>query len=192
MILLDDIRNELVNARPDVKELGSALQIERCEHELQDLKMQMEYEGFWDDHEKAQKVTQKCNAMERKIENYKKLVQLLEDTIDMIDLCLEEGDDSSNEEILADAEKFKEQLAAEKLSTLLTGEYDNSNAILTLHAGAGGTEAQDWAQMLYRMYNKYADARWRQREKCAPAGARPFRPADSRRHGRRSPQRLRS
>ena len=158
MILLDDIRNELVNARPDVKELGSALQIERCEHELQDLKMQMEYEGFWDDHEKAQKVTQKCNAMERKIENYKKLVQLLEDTIDMIDLCLEEDDDSNNEEILADAEKFKEQLAAEKLSTLLTGEYDNSNAILTLHAGAGGTEAQDWAQMLYRMYNKYADA----------------------------------
>jgi len=158
MILLDDIRNELVNARPEVKELGSALQIERCEHELRDMKMQMEYDGFWDDHEKAQKVTQKCNALERKIENYKKLAQLLEDTIDMIDLCLEEGDDSSNEEILADAERFKEQLAAEKLKTLLTGEYDNSNAILTLHAGAGGTEAQDWAQMLYRMYNKYADA----------------------------------
>lgn len=158
MILLDDIRNELVNARPEVKELGSALQIERCEHELRDMKMQMEYDGFWDDHEKAQKVTQKCNALERKIDNYKKLAQLLEDTIDMIDLCLEEGDDSSNDEIFADAEKFKEQLASEKLKTLLTGEYDNSNAILTLHAGAGGTEAQDWAQMLYRMYNKYADA----------------------------------
>jgi len=158
MILLDDIRNELVNARPDVEELGSALQIERCENDLRDLKMQMEYEGFWDDHEKAQKVTQKCNALERKIENYKKLCQLLEDTIDMIDLCQEEGDDSNNEEILADAEKFKETLASEKLKTLLTGEYDNSNAILTLHAGAGGTEAQDWAQMLYRMYNKYADA----------------------------------
>ncbi|MBR5370778.1 MAG: peptide chain release factor 2 [Oscillospiraceae bacterium] len=158
MILLDDIRNELVNARPDVEELGSALQIERCEHELRDMKMQMEYDGFWDYHEKAQKVTQKCNALERKIENYKKLCQLLEDTIDMIDLCQEEGDDSNNEEILADAEKFKETLASEKLKTLLTGEYDNSNAILTLHAGAGGTEAQDWAQMLYRMYNKYADA----------------------------------
>ena len=158
MILLDDIRNELVNARPEVEELGSALQIERCENDLRDMKMQMEYEGFWDDHEKAQKVTQKCNALERKIENYKKLCQLLEDTIDMIDLCLEEGDDSNNEEILADAEKFKAQLASEKLKTLLTGEYDNSNAILTLHAGAGGTEAQDWAQMLYRMYNKYADA----------------------------------
>ena len=72
-------------------------------------------------------------------------------------MSLEEGDDSSNDEILADAEKFKQQLEAEKLKSLLTGEYDSSNAILTLHAGAGGTEAQDWSQMLYRMYNKYAE-----------------------------------
>lgn len=158
MILLDDIRNELVNARPEVKELGEVLQIERAKADLGDLRIQMEYEGFWDDHEKAQKITQRCNTLERKIENFEKLQSLLEDTIELIALSLEEGDDSSNEEILADAEAFKEQLAAEKLKTLLTGEYDNSNAILTIHAGAGGTEAQDWSQMLYRMYNKYADA----------------------------------
>ena len=70
---------------------------------------------------------------------------------------MEEDDDSSNEEILQDVESFKEELEAEKLSTLLTGEYDGSNAILTFHAGAGGTEAQDWAQMLYRMYNRWAE-----------------------------------
>ena len=157
MIILDDIKNELVNARPEVAELGEVLQIERSKHELADMKKQMEYEGFWDDHEKAQKVTQKCNTLERKIENYERLVALLEDTIALIELCIEEGDDSSNDEILADAAKFREQLEAEKLKTLLTGEYDNSNAILTIHAGAGGTEAQDWSQMLYRMYNKYAE-----------------------------------
>ena len=157
MILLDDIKNELVNARPEVKELGEVLQIERAKNELSDLRIQMEYDGFWDDHEKAQKVTQKCNTLERKIENFERLQSLLEDTIELIEMSLEEGDDSSNDEILADAEAFKEQLAAEKLKSLLTGEYDNSNAILTLHAGAGGTEAQDWSQMLYRMYNKYAE-----------------------------------
>ena len=158
MILLDDIRNELVNARPEVRELGEVLQIARSKADLGDLRRQMEYDGFWDDHEKAQKITQRCNTLERKIENFEKLEALLEDTITMIELAQEEGDDSSDEEIVADAEKFKEQLAAEKLKTLLTGEYDNSNAILTLHAGAGGTEAQDWTQMLYRMYNKYAEA----------------------------------
>ena len=158
MVLLDDIKNELVNARPEVKELGEVLQIERAKADLGDLRIQMEYDGFWDDHEKAQKITQKCNTLERKIENFEKLQSLLEDTIELIELSLEEGDDSSNDEIMADAEAFKQKLAEEKLKSLLTGEYDNSNAILTLHAGAGGTEAQDWSQMLYRMYNKYAES----------------------------------
>ncbi len=157
MILLEDIKNELVNARPEVKELSEVLQIERAKADLGDLRIQMEYDGFWDDHEKAQKITQKCNTLERKIENFERLQSLLEDTIELIEMSLEEGDDSSNDEIIADAEAFKKQLAAEKLKSLLTGEYDNSNAILTLHAGAGGTEAQDWSQMLYRMYNKYAE-----------------------------------
>lgn len=157
MILLDDIRNELVNARPEVKELREVLQISRAESELEDLRIQVTYDGFWDNPEQSQKTMQKIRTLENKLERFNKLQSLLEDTIGMIELCIEEEDDSSNEEILADAERFKEQLAAEKLKTLLTGEYDNANAILTLHAGAGGTEAQDWAQMLYRMYNKYAE-----------------------------------
>ena len=157
MILLDDIKNQLVNARPEVKELGQVLQIERAKHDLADLRIQMEYDGFWDDHEKAQKITQRCNTLERKVENFERLQSLLEDTIELIELSLEEGDDSSNDEIARDAEEFMAKLEEEKLKSLLTGEYDNSNAIVTLHAGAGGTEAQDWSQMLYRMYNKYAD-----------------------------------
>ena len=157
MILLDDIKNQLVNARPEVKELGEVLQSERAKHDLADLRIQMEYDGFWDDHEKAQKITQRCNTLERKVENFERLQSLLEDTIELIELSLEEGDDSSNDEIARDAEEFMAKLEEEKLKSLLTGEYDNSNAIVTLHAGAGGTEAQDWSQMLYRMYNKYAD-----------------------------------
>ena len=157
MVLLDEIRVELVGYRPQLKELGEVLQVARAQSELDDLRIQVTYDGFWDDAEKSQKVMQKIRKLENTVEKFQHLNQKLEDTIALIDLCIEEEDDSSNEEILQDVESFKEELEAEKLSTLLTGEYDGSNAILTFHAGAGGTEAQDWAQMLYRMYNRWAE-----------------------------------
>ena len=157
MVLLDELRVELVGYRPQLKELGDVLQVARAQSELDDLRIQVTYDGFWDDAEKSQKVMQKIRKLENTVEKFRHLNQKLEDTIALIDLCLEEDDDSSNEEILQDVESFKEELEAEKLSTLLTGEYDGSNAILTFHAGAGGTEAQDWAQMLYRMYNRWAE-----------------------------------
>lgn len=157
MVLLDEIRVELVGYRPQLKELGDVLQVARAQSELDDLRIQVTYDGFWDDAEKSQKVMQKIRKLENTVDKFRHLNQKLEDTIALIDLCMEEDDDSSNEEILQDVESFKEELEAEKLSTLLTGEYDGSNAILTFHAGAGGTEAQDWAQMLYRMYNRWAE-----------------------------------
>ena len=157
MVLLDELRVELVGYRPQLKELGDVLQVARAQSELDDLRIQVTYDGFWDDAEKSQKVMQKIRKLENTVDKFRHLNQKLEDTIALIDLCMEEDDDSSNEEILQDVESFKEELEAEKLSTLLTGEYDGSNAILTCHAGAGGTEAQDWAQMLYRMYNRWAE-----------------------------------
>ena len=157
MVLLDELRVELVGYRPQLKELGDVLQVARAQSELDDLRIQVTYDGFWDDAEKSQKVMQKIRKLENTVDKFRHLNQKLEDTIALIDLCMEEDDDSSNEEILRDVESFKEELEAEKLSTLLTGEYDGSNAILTFHAGAGGTEAQDWAQMLYRMYNRWAE-----------------------------------
>ena len=157
MVLLDELRVELVGYRPQLKELGDVLQVARAQSELDDLRLQVTYDGFWDDAEKSQKVMQKIRKLENTVDKFRHLNQKLEDTIALIDLCMEEDDDSSNEEILQDVESFKEELEAEKLSTLLTGEYDGSNAILTFHAGAGGTEAQDWAQMLYRMYNRWAE-----------------------------------
>ena len=157
MVLLDELRVELVGYRPQLKELGDVLQVAHAQSELDDLRIQVTYDGFWDDAEKSQKVMQKIRRLGNTVDKFRHLNQKLEDTIALIDLCIEEDDDSSNEEILQDVESFKEELEAEKLSTLLTGEYDGSNAILTFHAGAGGTEAQDWAQMLYRMYNRWAE-----------------------------------
>jgi len=157
MIILDDLRVEMTNYRKEMAELADVLNIQSAKERIAELNAETAKDGFWDDLENSQKVLRETKSLERKIEKYNKLNDSLEDLITLIELSIEEDDDSSVEEIKADSEAFKRKLEDEKLSTLLTGEYDNSNAILTFHAGAGGTEAQDWAEMLYRMYNHWAE-----------------------------------
>ena len=157
MLILEDLKAELNGYRPQLDELHDVLAIEGAKEKLAELQMMVEQPGFWDDVEKSQKTMQTVKGLEGKIEKFGKLSAMLEDLITMIELCIEEGDDSSNDEIEAESEEFKRLLEEEKLATLMTGEYDSSNAIITFHAGSGGTVAQDWAEMLYRMYNKWAD-----------------------------------
>ncbi|MCM1132019.1 MAG: peptide chain release factor 2 [Ruminococcus flavefaciens] len=157
MIILDELRLELVGYRKEMEELADVLNIKGAKERIEVLNAETAQEGFWDDLENSQKVLQETKSLERKIEKFNKLNDSLEDAITLIELSIEEDDESSVDEIKAEANSFKEKLEAEKLATLLTGEYDNSNAILTFHAGAGGTEAQDWAEMLYRMYNMWAE-----------------------------------
>lgn len=107
--------------------------------------------------EKSQKILQRSSMLKNKIESYEKLKAAYGDTMALIELADEEGDLSLLPEAQAELAKVKESLEAQRLSTLLQGEYDSKNAILTFHAGAGGTEAQDWAEMLYRMYNRWAE-----------------------------------
>ncbi len=157
MIILDDLRAEMASYRKEIEELADVLNIEQGKKELEDLNAQTAADGFWDDLENSQKVLQQTKAIEKKIARFNELSGALEDIITLIELSIEEDDDSSIDEIMSEVASFKTRLEEEKLSTLLTGEYDNSNAILTFHAGAGGTEAQDWAEMLYRMYNHWAE-----------------------------------
>ena len=157
MVILDDLRVEMVNYRKEMIELSDVLNLKESEKELEDLKKQIAADGFWDDLENSQKILQKTKTIENKIGAYNKLNENLEDIIALIELSIEAEDDSSLDEINRDIAKFKTKLEDKKLSTLLTGEYDKCNAILTFHAGAGGTEAQDWAEMLYRMYNRWAE-----------------------------------
>lgn len=157
MVLLDELKVELAGYRPQIKELHDVLDIDGAKRELEELRQQIAMDGFWDNVENSQKVMQRTRNLESKIESLEKLSNMLEDTIALIELSIEEDDDSSIDEIVSEAEKFKEKLEEEKLATLLTGEYDSLNAIVTFHAGAGGTEAQDWAEMLYRMYNRWAE-----------------------------------
>lgn len=159
MVLLDDLKNELNTYKQQLKELRDVLNIDKAENELAVLKEQSSVDGFWNDIENSQIIMQKVKALENKIERFDKLNESLEDIIMLIDLSLEEGDESVVDEIFSSSNEFKKRIDAEKLSTLLTGEYDSHNAILSFHAGAGGTEAQDWAEMLYRMYNRWAERR---------------------------------
>ncbi len=119
-------------------------------------KLQLE-PGFWDDAEKSQKVIGEMNSYKNKISKYDKITSLIEDAEALIALMEEEEDFSFYDALKEDIEKIEELSAEYKIETLLNSEYDNSNAILAIHAGTGGTEAQDWASMLYRMYTRYAD-----------------------------------
>ncbi|HHX57087.1 MAG TPA: PCRF domain-containing protein, partial [Clostridiales bacterium] len=159
MVLLDDLKNELNTYKQQLKELRDVLNIDKAENELAVLKEQSSVDGFWNDIENSQVIMQKIKTLENKIERFDKLNESLEDIIMLIDLSLEEGDESVVDEIFSSSNEFKKRIEAEKLSTLLTGEYDSHNAIISFHAGAGGTEAQDWAEMLYRMYNRWAERR---------------------------------
>lgn len=157
MVILDDLKNELVSYRKDINELSEVLNIENAKKEVNSLHIEMEQQGFWDNLENSQKVVQKSKNLENKIEHFKQLSNKLEDTIAMVELAMEEQDETIVNEILQDFNSFKTELEDVKLSTLLSGEYDSKNAIITFHAGAGGTEAQDWAEMLYRMYNHWTE-----------------------------------
>lgn len=160
MLLLDELRLELESYRKDMKELYVILNIDKLKEENAELQEKSAADGFWDDLENSQKVMQTIKQNEATIESYKKLNDMLEDTLTMIELTVEEGQDEDEDtvnELRAEADKFKAELETTKLTTLLTGEYDSKNAILTFHAGAGGTEAQDWAEMLFRMYNRWAE-----------------------------------
>lgn len=159
MLLLDELRVELEGYRKDMKQLYEILDIDKAKAEIAELQEQSGKDGFWDDIENSQKVMQTIKHHEATIESYNKLNEKLEDALTMIELAMEEEDDEDTaQEIKRDADHFKKELEAMKLTTLLTGEYDSKNAILTFHAGAGGTEAQDWAEMLFRMYNMWAES----------------------------------
>ncbi len=160
MLLLDELRIELEGYRKDMKELYVILNIDKLKEEIADLQEKSAADGFWDDLENSQKVMQTIKQDESAIAGYNKLNNLLEDTLTLIEMTVEEGQDEDEEavaEIKGEADKFKAELETTKLTTLLTGEYDSKNAIITFHAGAGGTEAQDWAEMLFRMYNRWAE-----------------------------------
>ena len=157
MLEFEEYRQKLNTVKPKLEVLRGALKLDAAEREIEELEAASAREGFWNDVEKSQKVQKRLKTLQNKRDNYNRLCSNWDDLMTLCDMAIEEDDDSLLEELQADYAAFEEKLEETRLSTLLTGEYDANNAILTFHAGAGGTEAQDWASMLYRMYNMWAE-----------------------------------
>ncbi|MBE6674269.1 MAG: peptide chain release factor 2 [Ruminococcaceae bacterium] len=157
MIALENAKYELQNFRENIKELGNALKIEELKSEVASLEQTTFDPDFWSNQENSTKTLQKIKQMKDKIEKYEALSSKLEDTIMMAEMAIEENDESMTEDILADQEAIIKEEEKQRIEVLLSGEYDKNNAIISFHPGAGGTEAQDWALMLYRLYTRWGE-----------------------------------
>ena len=157
MLEFEEYKVKLNNMKPTLDGLGSALKLDDAKREIAELEAESAKEGFWNDLDRSQKVQKRMKQPQQKCEKYEKLQSTWEDLTTICEMALEENDDSMLGELETDYAKLEGELEAMRLSTLLSGEYDANNVILSIHPGAGGTEAQDWAQMLYRMYTRWAE-----------------------------------
>jgi len=158
MLQFEELRLSLEAMKPDIDDLASALGLSQMKSEIQQLENRAAEPGFWDDMDNSQKILQRTANLKSKVEKYEKLDARYEDALALIELGDEAEDESLIDEAKAELEGIRAEIDRQRLETLLTGEYDKNNAILTFHAGSGGTEAQDWAEMLYRMYTRWAAA----------------------------------
>lgn len=157
LIEFEEYRQKLHDLKPSIEELGQAYDLEHAAEEVEELENRASEPGFWDDMEKSQKILQRTKALKDKIEGYHALCGQHEDLLTLCELAIEMDDDSMIDELREGFDALNDELERRKLATLLLGEYDANNAILSFHAGAGGTEAQDWCGMLYRMYTRWTE-----------------------------------
>ena len=157
LIEYDTYRQKLRELKPELDKLSVALDLDGARQESERLTAETEQDGFWNDLARSRKVQTRLKQLQNKISRQEKLLSAWEDLTALCDMGQEADDAELLEELKADFAALETQAEESRMSTLLSGEYDGNNTILQFHAGAGGTEAQDWAQMLYRMYTRWAE-----------------------------------
>ena len=157
-IEFDVYKQKLHEVKPMLDGLADSLNLEGLKNELERLHAMQEAPGFWDNPEKSQQVVVKTKTTENKIEKYEQMLASWDDLMTICEMAAEEDDDSMLQELKDGFAKLSQDMEHCRLETLLTGTYDGNNAMVSFQAGAGGTEAQDWCQMLYRMYTRWAEA----------------------------------
>ena len=157
-IEFDSYKQKLTEIRPALEGLAESINLEGLRNELERLHAMQEAPGFWDNPENSQKIVVKTKLTENKIEKYEQMLSTWDDLMTICEMAAEEDDDSMLPELKEGFEKLSGDMETTRLQTLLTGTYDGNNAMVSFQAGAGGTEAQDWCQMLYRMYTRWAEA----------------------------------
>ncbi|MBR3339561.1 MAG: peptide chain release factor 2 [Lachnospiraceae bacterium] len=158
MVELDPIRYELNSYDEPLVEMRDSLNLAIKERRIQELNREMEDPHLWDNPDEAQKKTKQLASLKADVNGYDELVAARDDIRDMIEMADEEPDPALVPEVQEMFDAFKAKFEKIRMKTLLSGEYDNCNAIITLHAGTGGTEAMDWTNMLYRMYTRWCEA----------------------------------
>lgn len=141
-----------------MRELGNQLRIDEARARAADLERETLVQDFWADAEKSSKKLQEIKQLKDKVESYERLVAKLEDTLTLCEMAIEENDESSVDEVVSDTAYIETEAERKRIEVLLSGPYDKNNAILSFHPGAGGTEAQDWASMLYRLYTRWGES----------------------------------
>jgi len=157
IIALEDAKYKLSGFGDKLKELASALRIDELRKEADEMEKQTLDPDFWGNAENSAKVLRNIKQLKSKIENYEKLAARVEDTLTLTEMAIEENDESVVDEITSEVREIEKEEERQRIEVLLSGEYDRNNAILSFHPGAGGTEAQDWALMLYRMYTRWGE-----------------------------------
>ena len=157
-IEFDAYKVKLNETKPALDALADSLNLEGLKNELERLSFMQEAPGFWDNPEKSQQVVVKAKTIENKIARYDRMQSAWDDLMTICEMAAEEDDDSMLPELKDGFQQLSDDMERCRLETLLTGNYDRNNALVSFQAGAGGTEAQDWCQMLYRMYTRWAEA----------------------------------
>ena len=157
LIEYDAYKQKLRELEPELEKLKQALDIDSAAQEAARLEDETTQDGFWNDLERSQKIQTRLKQLQNKVNRFRKLTSTWEDLTALCEMGQEAEDAETLEEIKTEFAALEESVEEARMTTLLSGEYDSNNVILQLHAGAGGTEAQDWCQMLYRMYTRWAE-----------------------------------
>ena len=157
MLELDELKAQMKTYEEPMQQMRCSLDLDNKEKRIEELERTMAEPGFWENPEKAQKLQKELGSLRNGIDAFKKLENLYEETLMMIDMANEDDDESVLPDIRSDMDQFTEEFESMRIRTLLSGPYDANDAIVTLHSGAGGTEACDWCGMLYRMYSRWID-----------------------------------
>ena len=157
IVALEEAKRRLIEIEDTVRDLRHAIRYDDLTEKVAELEARTMADNFWNNADESSKILQSIKQMKGKCEAYDKLLSSLEDTLTLCEMAIEENDEGSVEEVESELAFIEEETERQRLETLLTGEYDRNNAIVSFHPGAGGTEAQDWAQMLYRMYTRWGE-----------------------------------
>ncbi|MDU7365098.1 peptide chain release factor 2 [Clostridium sp.] len=158
IIKLESELAKLNDIKKVIKEMGASLDKEALEKQLKELELQMQENGFWEDIKRAEEVTKESKRIKDKIDRYESLVSRIED-VEILAELIDEDDEESIDEVIREIRSIEKDVEGYRIELLLSGEYDRNYAILTLHAGVGGSDANDWTEMLLRMYTRWCEKR---------------------------------